>query len=318
MIEVGIPIYKSLDTLPDLLNSLVSQTKKNFFVCLSIDGDGYDYSEIIKEYIRRGLNIRVINSPENGGPGAARQRILDTTQCDYIMFVDSDDMLVPYAVEVLYRGIAGTSYDIIKSSFIQEVNDGHIIRKAEDNLITWFHGKIYRVNFLKEKNIYFLPELRLNEDAYFNVVAWYTASNKGMIDEVTYIWRNNKNSLTRQEGDNGFFKKAYNSYIESQINGLKKIYSINKFLDHRFITNTLINIYYHYMKACYFGCELETANKLIQSLTEEEWLSDYLCDSNSWIEALENLKTGEILDNSVIFYKDSFFMWVNNLLNDVE
>ena len=47
MVEVGIPVYKARDTLPNALDSLVVQTKKNFIVCLSIDGDGENYQDII-------------------------------------------------------------------------------------------------------------------------------------------------------------------------------------------------------------------------------------------------------------------------------
>ena len=65
MVEVGIPIYKAKETLPNALDSLVAQTYKNFSVCLSIDGDGEDYSEIISMYRARGLKIRVINEVTN-------------------------------------------------------------------------------------------------------------------------------------------------------------------------------------------------------------------------------------------------------------
>ncbi|MDV3427647.1 MAG: glycosyltransferase [Bacillota bacterium] len=73
-------------------------------VCLSIDGDGEDYSDIIEEYQRRGLRFRVING-EHGGPGAACQNILATTQSEYLIFLDSDDMLMPQAVSVLFKAI---------------------------------------------------------------------------------------------------------------------------------------------------------------------------------------------------------------------
>jgi len=62
MTEVGIPVYKARATLPKALDSLLAQTKEMFITCLSIDGDGEDYSDIIAEYTRRGLHIRVINS----------------------------------------------------------------------------------------------------------------------------------------------------------------------------------------------------------------------------------------------------------------
>ena len=60
MVGVIIPTYKAKDVLPHALDSLVAQTKRMFIVCISIDGDDEDYSEIIEEYKRRGLKICVI------------------------------------------------------------------------------------------------------------------------------------------------------------------------------------------------------------------------------------------------------------------
>ena len=72
MVEIGIPVYHARYTLTKGLDSLVAQTKNDFVVCLSIDGDDEDYSDIISTYRARGLNIRIINTIINGGPGAAR------------------------------------------------------------------------------------------------------------------------------------------------------------------------------------------------------------------------------------------------------
>ena len=73
MTNVIIPLYKSHKTLPKLLDSLVAQTKPMFMVTLVNDSDGLDYTEIVNEYKRRGLHISYIVTPENGGPGNARQ-----------------------------------------------------------------------------------------------------------------------------------------------------------------------------------------------------------------------------------------------------
>ena len=89
---------------------------------MSIDCDGEDYSDIIDTYRARGLKIRVINGKTNGGPGAARQRILDTTQASHLMYLDADDMLMPRAVEILSRNIRVNDMDIIRSSMIREEN----------------------------------------------------------------------------------------------------------------------------------------------------------------------------------------------------
>lgn len=101
--EVGIPVYNAVDTLSRTLESLVNQTTSDFGICLSIDGDEHleEYLDIVNDFTAHGLNIRTIYSNVNCGPGMARQHILDTTEAEYLIFLDSDDLLTPRAVEIL-------------------------------------------------------------------------------------------------------------------------------------------------------------------------------------------------------------------------
>ena len=105
----------------------------------------------------------------------------------------------------------------MRSSFLKEDKNGngtHIPQNV--GTITWFHGKIYRVKFLKEKGLKFHPTLRSEEDAYFNLLCWNSTENRGEIAESTYIWRYNPNSITRAGEDNQtYFKNTYLNYIFS-------------------------------------------------------------------------------------------------------
>lgn len=314
MTEVGIPVYKARDTLPKALDSLCAQTKDMFLVCLSIDCDGEDYSDIIEEYRRRGLHIRVINATENGGPGAARQKVIDTTQCEFLIFMDSDDMLMPRAVEILTKGIRN-NFDIIRSSFIREqIGKGDEIIPSNVNTITWFHGKIYRVKYLKEKNIRFLPGLRTDEDAYFNIVAWNSTEARGEIEEVTYIWRDNKNSLTRSKPIKEYFLDTYINYIYSQIEGIKKLHEINQEVSASLLAQTLLNIYYYYMKARFYKVPEEQMNNLIDELKGKQYIQDFLMDANNWIIILQLAKPGNMYENTISFYEETFPKWAKRLL----
>ena len=108
MIVVGIPVYHSLKILPTCLDSLINQTKKNFSIIIIQDGDNENYYPIIEEYKKRGLHICLKNRKINGGPSQARQDILDDVKrmnIEYVTFVDSDDILQPRAIEVLYDAI---------------------------------------------------------------------------------------------------------------------------------------------------------------------------------------------------------------------
>ena len=319
MVEVGIPVWHARDTLCKCLDSLVAQTLDRFITCLSIDCDGEDYSDIIKTYRARGLKIRVINGKENGGPGAARQRIIDTTQCDYLIFMDADDMLMPRAVEVLSQYMKINNFDIMRSGFIREEKDKQDLFIPQDSsVITWFHGKIYRVKFLKEKNIRFLPGLRIDEDAYFNLIAWNSTENRGEIAEYTYIWRDNKNSLTRTQNNSEYFKDNYMNYITSQVRALQRLMEINENVKNDIISITLINIYYTYMRATYLEYPMAAADELISELKTEKWLKVFLNNADSWISLVNNVKAGEVYNNEhVIFYDEPINQWIVRLfVND--
>lgn len=316
IVEVGIPVYKAKETLPNALDSLVSQTYKRFFVCLSIDGDGEDYTEIINTYRARGLKIRVINGKTNGGPGAARQRVLDTTQASHLMYLDADDMFMPRAIEILYTNAKAKNYDIFQGSFIKEFkNSDDVMMASTGNVVTWFHGKIYKVDFLNKKNIAFLPDLRIDEDAYFNAVAWNSTENKGKTGEVVYLWRDNKNSVTRKLPEKEYFIKTHNNYIYGQVQALKKLFEINDSVSSLLITNTLINIYYHYMKARFYKCDETEMDNIISVLKDEKWMQLWLQQGENWIDIINNIKPGQIYDEEyVIFYEETFNLWAARLL----
>lgn len=315
MLEIGIPVYKARKTLPKALDSMVAQTKQNFIVCLSIDGDGEDYEDIIKEYQRRGLKMRVIRAKENGGPGAARQRVIDTTQCDYIMFLDSDDMLMPRAVEVLYTQAKAGDYDIVRSSFIREEKQKQDVYLPQNaGTITWFHGKIYKVKYIKDSNIRFLP-LRTDEDAYFNLIAWNSTKKRGELAEVTYLWRFNENSLTREKSTKQYFMDTYMNYIISQVEGLKGLARLNETMNVSLVGQTLVNIYNYYMHACFYNIPKDTMDEVISTLKSESWMLNFLNNANSWIEVLKTLKAGDIYDKDyIVFFKEPFNVWANRLL----
>lgn len=318
MVEVGIPVYKARETLPAALDSLISQTKKNFIVCLSIDGDNEDYSDIIKTYTERGLRIRTIYNPVNGGAGSARQLIIDSTMCDYIMFLDADDMYMPRAVEVLYTNAKAKNYDILRGSFIREQsNKADRLMSSKDNVITWFHAKIYRVAFLREKNIRFLEGLRTDEDAYFNAVAWNSTENRGLIDEVLYLWRDNKNSITRNRSLKEYFCNTYFNYIHGQVEALKKLFEINDQVNHVLITYTLINIYYYYMKARFYRLDETIMDASLSTLKKEPWMKLWLATADNWIEIVQNIKSGAVYDDEyVAFYEETFNVWAARLLQE--
>lgn len=116
------------------------------------------------------------------------------------MFLDSDDLLLPKAVERLSKEINVTGSDVIISK-IQTEDKFHFSYSIEDVSSVWTHGKIYRVSYLRNLKLNFI-KLKTNEDLAFNAVAIKIAERKktiGFINEELYLWRYNNNSITRQQ-----------------------------------------------------------------------------------------------------------------------
>lgn len=305
MVLVGIPVWHSRPTLTKTLDSLVAQTKKMFLVTLSVDADGEDYSDIIEEYKKRGLKISTIYATDNGGPGIARQRVIDSnTMCDYIMFCDADDMLMPRAVEVLYREAKKGNYDVLASSFLMEDKDGSAYEMRPDSTpCTWCHGRIYKADYLRKKNIRFLPNVKINEDSYFNLVAWNAATNKGYTKEVTYLWKFNKQSITHAQDTINTFKISCEPYIFTQVMGLIKLNSVTDKDLNTLISDTILNIYYHFQKAIFINMDLASIKYNLAILGKQEFIQSFLQDGDNWIYMARKVKAAERYGDTIYFYK---------------
>jgi glycosyltransferase involved in cell wall biosynthesis len=318
MVDVIIPTYKARETLPKALDSLVAQTKKLFIVTIVQDADGEDYTDIIEEYRRRGLVIRWIPLTENKGPGGARQAGMDSDRmCEYFMFLDADDMLMPRAVELLSREITLHNADIASSDFIAE-------RKATPGVlmdvfevpVTWCHGRIYRAEYLRKNNIRFLEGLRINEDAYFNLIAHNCTKNKIKLKEVTYLWRDNKNSLTRASSNEEFFKRTWETYITSQVEALLRIIELKGEVTPDLLGATLLYVYHYWMIAKHYKVINDSIILELLKLKNNPVLINSLKEEAFWQHITQNLKGCTFWGDNIIFYKDRFIDWLKDYIAD--
>lgn len=313
MVNLIIPVYGARETLPKTLDSLVAQTKKMFLVTLVQDCDGECYDDIIEEYRRRGLHLSLIQREANGGPGMARQTGLDAnSMCDYIMFCDADDMLHCQAIEILQREIQMTGGDVIMSDMVAEMPHApNVYFSSVTTPVQWCGGKIYRAQYLRDKNIRFREDLRLNEDAYFNLVACNATEKRYKIKKETYFWRHNTKSLTRSEGAEAFFRKSWRQYIQSQVYGVQKLYELGA-VESDLLAATILNTYTHEMQAIHLGESTEGLSSLYDNLRIGP-LELQLTDPKFWHYISENLKEWDMENEEIYFFKERFVFWADKI-----
>lgn len=104
LISIIVPVYNVESYLPECLESIAKQTYKNLQIILVDDGSK-DLSPIIcDEWAKKDIRVKVIHKV-NGGLSDARNEGLKNAVGEYVCFVDSDDILNPDFVKLLYDAI---------------------------------------------------------------------------------------------------------------------------------------------------------------------------------------------------------------------
>lgn len=86
--SIIIPVYNRPDEIKDLLDSLASQTLKNFEVVITEDGSSIPCDKVVEEYNDR-IDITYI-AKENEGRSIARNCSMEHAKGEYFIFFDSD------------------------------------------------------------------------------------------------------------------------------------------------------------------------------------------------------------------------------------
>lgn len=90
-VSIIVPVYNTAEYVEECIQSILSQSYKNIELILVNDGSTDGSGDICKKY---GClpNVSYIEQ-ENGGATAARKRGVEESHGEWIMFVDSDDLL---------------------------------------------------------------------------------------------------------------------------------------------------------------------------------------------------------------------------------
>ena len=112
LISIIGPVYKVEAYLPQCLDSICGQTYQNLEILLVDDGSPDRCGEICDKYAARDSRIRVLHK-QNGGLSDARNAGMQQMSGSYLMFVDSDDMLPPDAVQTLFETALSENAELV-------------------------------------------------------------------------------------------------------------------------------------------------------------------------------------------------------------
>lgn len=182
MISIIVPVYNISKYLPRCIDSILGQTFTDFELLLIDDGSKDNSGKICDEYAAKDSRVRVFHK-KNGGVSSARNLGLDNAKGEYIMFVDSDDYMLPTMCEIMLSTIENKNADLVvcgttetgggfwrprfDEDFSNEQLKERFISLLHTELLSPPWNKIYK----KEKigNLRFREDISFGEDLIFNI-----------------------------------------------------------------------------------------------------------------------------------------------------
>ena len=320
--SIIIPVYnEKLEYFKKAIDSIVNQIDDSYEIIVIDDGSK---EKEIEFYIKnlKNENIKYIYQ-ENQGSAAARNNGIKNSNGEYIIFVDSDDMIEKNFFNNL-KSVDYENYDVIFFRYFcllsnNELEEHYITsgenmnfdynRILEDILYApigydnysfgalW--GKLYKRSFIVENEIKFKDDLRKAQDRAFLLNLFLKKPNIKYYDKYMYVYRKeNNNSITHKLNFKmiDYYERLYKYMIEITKNLEDK--SVLKFLEYGMVHELLTMTVFH--------------SKNQSNLLEKRKLFFEIYDFYNLKEKLVNIKYNEINSRKgkikLFLYKHKFFI----------
>lgn len=228
-ISIIVPVYNVEKYLTECLESIESQTYKDW-ECIVVDDGSPDSSRLIcEDFVARDHRFILVEEI-NSGLSAARNAGLEIARGRFISFIDSDDSVYPQFLERLHQVITETGADVVQASYESQYTtfsrEHHLVKKPitieqrrvikelmKNHIIpSYVWNKMFRREVIDSP----FPEGKLFEDIY--AMSRWVCNIKKMvlIPDILYIYRQRHGSIL-----NSNYERNRLEYIKSMPDRVK-------------------------------------------------------------------------------------------------
>ena len=105
LITIGLATYNAQNTVEDAIQSALAQSWKNIEIIAVDDFSSDDTLKILKKLASEYKEIKVFRNKKNFGIGYVRNRIIENSNGEFIVFFDDDDKSLPDRLYLQYKRI---------------------------------------------------------------------------------------------------------------------------------------------------------------------------------------------------------------------
>jgi succinoglycan biosynthesis protein ExoO len=211
--SVIIPAYNVSGIIGRAIRSAAAQTLPPFEILVIDDCSTDNTVEVVRALAREIPSLRLLSTPANGGPSAARNVGLREAKADWIALLDADDAWKPGRLKRLSEVASATSADFVADNLVMwdpvaqaqfkpayfelpepqktitlvdvfRADDNFNFSKASFTLMK----PIYRREFLADRKLEYNEDMRVGEDFFLLAESLFNGAKVIMIEEAYYIY----------------------------------------------------------------------------------------------------------------------------------
>ena len=223
LVSIIIPYYRKKPFFEKTIDSINSQTYKNFEIILIYDDNNRSDLLFVKKVLKKIKNKKIIVNKKNLGVGISRNRGINKSKGKFLSFIDADDVWNRNKLKKQIKFMKKNSLDFSYSDYSIINEKGILIKKIKSPKTIKFKNLLFscdialssvtiRSNLLKSEKF---SNIKTKED----YLLWLKLSQKNIkmmgIRENLIFWRKTNNSLSSsivQKFKDAFL--VYNKYLK--------------------------------------------------------------------------------------------------------
>ena len=231
LVSIILPYYKKINYVKKTINSILSQSFKDFEIILVYDDEDLHDLFVIENDFKNNSKIRIVKNTKNLGAGISRNIGIKHAKGKIVAFVDSDDFWMPNKLEKQTKFMEENNYDFTFCNYDKVISNKKTIKVKSSKSVLNYNDLLSSNEIglstvqLNKKIILeeLFPPLKTKED----YVAWLKIT-KNNINAYNYpqtlvIWNKTKNSLS-----SNFYQKLSDGLkvfmIYERFNFIKSLY----------------------------------------------------------------------------------------------
>ena len=208
-VSVIVPVFNNSEYIGAALDSIINQNFDSFEIIVIDDGSSDNSLEIVNDKLGAIDIPNTVFHQENQGVSAARNKGIELSNGDYLVFVDADDYITPNHLQELYNGETDFSLiQIVKKDgdttskphvYSQELISTKKFIEMELKMQIPFNfvQLMYKSDIIKDNSIKFSKDYIYGEDTHFALIALSYGDMIAISNEVTYHYIQHPSSAIR-------------------------------------------------------------------------------------------------------------------------